>query len=98
MKMGIQLLLAFAFAAPPAAAQSQSQPAQSTPIVVQGQQDKEKRVVCEMETPTGSLFGKKVCRTVAAIDQNHQQSVKFMDEGSRIQTLNTLTCQARNSC
>ena len=44
-----------------------------------------------MQTPTGSLFPKKVCRTVAQVEQNREQSAKFMDEAMRIQTLQIIT-------
>ena len=87
----IQTLLGLAVAATPAAPQSPGQPAQPAPIVVQGQQVPEKRVVCGMETPTGSLFAKKVCRTVVQIEHNRAESAKLVEEASRIQTLGTVT-------
>ena len=70
------------------AATPQAQPPE---IIVQGEKAKEKRVVCHTEIPTGSSFSKRVCRTVAQIENNRAQSVKLMDDVSRIQTEQVFT-------
>lgn len=66
-----------------AAADTASVP-QAPPIVIQGEKPREQRRVCSMETPTGSLFAKRICRTVVEIETNRQQSAKLMDEAGRI--------------
>jgi hypothetical protein len=41
-------------------------------IVVEGEVPKEQRRVCEMQTPTGSIMSKRVCRTVAQIEEEQR--------------------------
>lgn len=38
-------------------------------IIVEGEVPKERRRVCQMETTTGSIMPKRVCRTVAQIEE-----------------------------
>ena len=75
----------------PAAGSTEVPPAanaqQTRPIVVTGKPEKQNRIVCSIETPTGSVFARKICRTFEDVDENRAESAKFMDEGSRIQTL-----------
>ena len=68
--------------------------AQATPgddIVVKGDRPKERRRICRNETATGTSFSKRVCRSVAEIEEQRAQSVKLMDEVGRIQTLQQTT-------
>ena len=49
--------------------------AEDTPtpdIIVEGEVPKEQRRVCEMQTTTGSIMPKRVCRTVAQIEEDHR--------------------------
>jgi len=63
--------------APPASAEPSPPAAQdddtSTPdIVVEGEVPKEQRRVCEVQTTTGSIMPKRVCRTVAQIEEDQR--------------------------
>jgi hypothetical protein len=60
---------------PPAASAVASAAQADTPtpdIVVEGEVPKERRRVCEMETVTGSIMPKRVCRTVAQIEEDER--------------------------
>jgi hypothetical protein len=48
-------------------------------IVVEGEVPKDKRRVCEMRTATGSIRPKRVCRTVAQIEQEEQAAREALD-------------------
>jgi hypothetical protein len=63
------------------AAQASAEPASpATPdadtptpdIVVEGEVPKEQRRVCEMQTTTGSIMPKRVCRTVAQVEEDQR--------------------------
>ena len=41
-------------------------------IIVEGEVPKERRRVCEMQTATGSIMPKRVCRTVAQIEEDER--------------------------
>ena len=41
-------------------------------IIVEGEVPKEQRRVCEMQTTTGSIMPKRVCRTVAQIEEDER--------------------------
>jgi hypothetical protein len=41
-------------------------------IIVEGEVPKEQRRVCEMQTTTGSIMPKRVCRTVAQIEEDQR--------------------------
>ena len=76
------------------AAQATSTVPAGTPggdVVVKGEKPKELRRICRTETPTGSSFSKRICRTVAEIEEQRAQSARFTDEVSRIQTLQQTT-------
>ena len=60
-------------------------------IVVKGQKPKERRTICRTETPTGTSFSKRVCRTVAQVEEDQAQSARLIDEAGRIQTLQATT-------
>jgi hypothetical protein len=76
------------------AADKGSQPAVAAApgdIVVKGEKAKEKRLTCRTETPTGSSFARRVCRTASQIEEQQAQSAKFMEEADRIHTLQSTT-------
>ena len=56
-------------------------------IVVKGEKPKERRMICRTETPTGSSFPKRICRSLAQIEEERAKSVKLVDEAGRIQAL-----------
>ena len=41
-------------------------------IIVEGEVPKERRRVCEVQTTTGSIMPKRVCRTVAQIEEDER--------------------------
>ena len=59
---------------PPPANQSAPVPAadDDEEIVVEGEIPKEKRKICTMRTETGSIMPKRVCRTVAQIEEEQR--------------------------
>jgi hypothetical protein len=88
-------LLLVAVAASGAAAQSDQQEAPPAPaapaaaddasgeIVVEGEVPKEKRRVCETRATTGSIMPKRVCRTVAQIEQDTAAARESLDQANR---------------
>jgi hypothetical protein len=48
-------------------------------IVVQGQADPKQRKVCHMETATGSVMPKRICRTAAEQELAQRQADRDMD-------------------
>ena len=58
--------------AEPAAPRVQADDTRTPDILVEGEVPKEQRRVCEMQTTTGSIMPKRVCRTVAEIDEQQR--------------------------
>src|SRR5688572_26476735 len=52
-------------------------------IVVEGEVPKEKRRVCEVRTGTGSIMPKRVCRTLAQVEEDERVARESMDRFSR---------------
>lgn len=52
-------------------------------IVVEGEVPKEKRRVCEMRTGTGSIMPKRVCRTLAQIEEDARVARDSMERFNR---------------
>lgn len=48
-------------------------------IVVEGEVPKERRRVCEVQTTTGSIMPKRVCRTVAQIEEDERVARESME-------------------
>ena len=74
----MRVLLAILLAAAPVAAHAQAgtpasspTPAPNAPIVVQGQAEKK---VCHMETATGSIMSRRVCRTAREIAEQERRT------------------------
>lgn len=71
-------------AAPPTANQgAQSADDDDEEIVVEGEVPKEKRKICEMRTSTGSIVPKRVCRTVAQIEEDERLARDAMERVNR---------------
>ena len=51
----------------------------STEIVVEGELPKEQRRVCEMRTETGSIVPRRVCRTLAQIEEEQRIARESLD-------------------
>ena len=60
----------------PAAAE---EPAEDSEIIVEGEVPKERRRVCEMQTTTGSIMPRRVCRTVAQIEEDERIARESLD-------------------
>jgi hypothetical protein len=56
----------------PAAPAAASEDTNTPDIVVEGEVPEERRRVCEMQTTTGSIMPKRVCRTVAQIEEDER--------------------------
>jgi hypothetical protein len=52
-------------------------------FVVEGEVPKEKRKICEMRTSTGSIVPKRVCRTVAQIEEDERLARDAMERVNR---------------
>jgi hypothetical protein len=48
-------------------------------IIVEGEVPKEKRRICEMQTATGSIMPKRVCRTVAQIEEDERTARESLE-------------------
>ena len=48
-------------------------------IIVEGEVPKEQRRVCEMRTDTGSIIPKRVCRTVAQIEEEERTASESLE-------------------
>jgi hypothetical protein len=83
----VMLASAAGQAVQPAATAGQAAATPNPDIVVRGEKAKERRLVCRTETPTGSSFPKRICRTAAQIEQERAEGSKLMEDASRIQAL-----------
>ena len=72
------------------------------PIVVTGEKDPKKKVVCESREETGSLFRKRTCRTVAEAEAETEASRRLLDEltaqQERRQHTKELICSTGRAC
>jgi len=59
-------------AAEPVAAAGPAEDTKTPDIVVEGEVPPEQRRVCQMETTTGSIMPRRVCRTVAQIEEDQR--------------------------
>ena len=78
----------------PPAAPAADPPPQREPdddIVVEGEVPERQRRVCETRVATGSIMPKRVCRTVAQIEQERRRTERDMDELRTTQDTETLT-------
>jgi len=82
----------------PAAAVQQDKPEDT--IVVKGEKDPKKKVICRGAVATGSLFRKQTCMTQAdwqARDEKDKENAKaIQDEQARRRATQQLICAARN--
>ena len=67
-----------AFAAP----QDQANPEASAATETEAKQDKQRKV-CRNETATGSVMPKRVCRTVAQMEEDQRNAERFRDQQNR---------------
>jgi hypothetical protein len=70
----------------PAADAGQPAPSEDQPedeIVVEGEVPKERRRICEMRTDTGSIIPRRVCRTVAQIEEDERTARESLEIISR---------------
>jgi len=77
-------LFALSCAAPVLAVASDS--AQAAPGTEQSASDakpKKERKICRSETATGSVMPKRVCRTVAQIEEDERNAERFRDQQNR---------------
>ena len=74
-------------AAQPAATLGQPAAPPNKDIVVKGEKPKERRMICRTETPTGSSFPKRICRSLAQIEDDRAKSMKLVNEAARMQAL-----------
>lgn len=57
---------------PPATQPAEPEDTKTPDIVVEGEVPPEQRRVCQMETTTGSIMPRRVCRTVAQIEEDER--------------------------
>lgn len=69
------------FAAEPEAAAAEAE--SDAPTVETPTPDKDRKV-CRMETSTGSVMPKRVCRTVAQIEEEQRQAARYRDQQNRL--------------
>jgi hypothetical protein len=98
----IDILIGLAVAAAPSTATPSLQPAtpvpqNSQPIVVRGQQDPEKRVLCISSTPTGSILAKRVCNTQARWEELHRKGDQLAQQIMQQQVLDQATVMRKGS-
>jgi hypothetical protein len=70
----------------PAADAGQPAPPEEPPedeIVVEAEVPKERRRICEMRTETGSIIPRRVCRTVAQIEEDERTARESLEIISR---------------
>ena len=71
--------VADASAEPTAPAASDAPEEDDSEIIVEGEVPKERRRVCEVQTTTGSIMPKRVCRTVAQIEEDERVARESME-------------------
>ena len=78
-------LLALSVAVPGLAAANQAAPAEPTTEQPAPEATPAKeRKVCRTETATGSVMPKRVCRTVAQIEEDQRNAERFRDQQNRM--------------
>jgi hypothetical protein len=108
MRLQLLSLLVISLAVPAVPAGAQDVPAtavqQDKPedtIVVKGEKDPKKKVICRGAVATGSLFRKQTCLTQAdwqARDEKDKEDAKAMqDEHARRRATQQVICAARNT-
>lgn len=86
--MTIRLAAPFAFlalvlAAPTLAAASQGDHSSHTTAEAEAKPEKTRKV-CRSETATGSVMPKRVCRTVAQMEQDERSAERFREQQNRM--------------
>jgi hypothetical protein len=75
-------LIALSCAGPAVAAAHDHAPATPAAAEADAKQDKQRKV-CRTETATGSVMPKRVCRTVAQIEEDQRNAERFRDQQNR---------------
>jgi hypothetical protein len=80
-----------------AAGEAPAPEAEDPTIVVEGETSKDKRRVCETRVSTGSIMPKRVCRTVAQIEQEERVAREAIERTNRDRETRDATQRIRES-